>query len=80
MSSSYDDEKFGELDAEPTMAERWQEFMENSDPFFANHELLCRHVEEASSRLFSTAEKMNVEILEVTGLSIIDWIGRRLLV
>jgi hypothetical protein len=67
MYSSVDDEKFGVLDAETTMAERWQEFMENGDPFFTNSELLCRHVEEASQRLFSTAEKMKVEILEVTG-------------
>jgi len=66
MPSSLDDEKYGELDAEPTMAERWQEFMENGDPFFTNSELLCRHIEEASPRLFSIAEKMKVEILEVT--------------
>jgi len=62
---------FGEKPCEPSNDVKptpWQDFLAGSDPFFTNSELLCRHIEQASSRLFSSSDKMKFEILEVTGM------------
>jgi hypothetical protein len=66
MSSSFD-EKPDELShyVEPTL---WQDFLAGSDPLFTNSELLCKHIEQASQRLFSPPDNMRFEILEVTGM------------